>query len=34
MFYREFKIMGGITRGKTWGLQTRVKEALKHVFNK
>jgi len=34
MLYRKSKIMGEITRGKTWGLQTIVKEALKHVFYK
>ncbi len=31
-FYREFKFKGGITRGKTWELQTKVKEALKRVL--
>jgi hypothetical protein len=33
-FYREFKIKGGITRRKTWELQTNTKEALKHVIYK
>jgi hypothetical protein len=34
LFYKEFKIKGGITRGKTWELQTGTKEALKCVFYK
>jgi hypothetical protein len=34
-FYREYsKVKGEITRGKTWQLQTRAKEALNHVFYK
>jgi hypothetical protein len=32
-FYK-FKVKGGNTRGKTWELQTRAKEALKDVLYK
>jgi hypothetical protein len=32
VFYKEFKIKGGITRGKTWELQNDAKEALKFML--
>jgi hypothetical protein len=32
VLYREFKIKGGITKGKTWELQNGAKEALKCVL--
>ncbi len=32
VFYREFKMKGGITQGKTWEFQIGAKEALKCVL--
>jgi hypothetical protein len=32
MFYKEFKVKGGIMKRKTWELQIGAKEALKRVF--